>query len=123
VSNFLFELVTNLAILAMLLTACHLCNLVRPEHALNGGYVFIVLAATALVFDATLTYCVFADAPGRYGKSSTSPAFIERASACAIARALALWCARLVRIRSAKAKADNALVIRTSPYTGSHLRM
>jgi hypothetical protein len=76
VSNFLFDLATNLAILAALLIACHLCNLARPDFALNGGYTYLLLAATALVFDATLTFCVFADAPIRYGKFS-APALIR----------------------------------------------
>src|SRR3984885_10852972 len=80
-SNFLFDLATNLAILAALLIACHLCNLARPDLAFNGGYTYFLLAVTALVFDATLTFCVFADAPSRYGKFSTPDAFVERACA------------------------------------------
>jgi hypothetical protein len=89
-SNFLFDLATNLAILATLLIACHLCNLARPDLALNGGYTYILLAATALVFGATLTFCVFADAPSRYGKFSTPDAFVERACAYSVVCALAL---------------------------------
>jgi hypothetical protein len=122
-SNFLFDLATNLAILATLLIVCHLCNLARPDLALNGGYTYLVLAATALVFDATLTFFVFADAPSRYGKFSTPSAFVERACAYTLVCALALYCARCLRIRMAKTKASQALVIRTSPYSESHLPM
>jgi hypothetical protein len=43
-----------------------------------------------LVFDATLTFCVFADAPSRYGKFSTPDAFVERACAYTLVCALAL---------------------------------
>jgi hypothetical protein len=122
-SNFLFDLATNLAILAALLIACHLCNLARPDLALNGGYTYLLLAATALVFDATLTFCVFADAPSRYGKFSTPDAFVERACAYTLVCALALYCARCLRIRMEKASANHALVVRTSPYSESHLPM
>jgi O-antigen ligase len=122
-SNFLFDLATNLAILATLLIACHLCNLAKRDLALNGGYVYLVLATTALVFDATLTFCVFADAPSRYGKFSSPNAFVERACAYTLTCALALYCARRVRLHRNKAKAGDALVIRTSPYTESQLPM
>jgi hypothetical protein len=100
-----------------------LFDLARPDLALNGGYTYLLLAATALVFDATLTFCVFADAPSRYGKFSTPSAFVERACAYTVACALPLYCARCLRIRMEKAKASHALVIRTSPYSESHLPM
>lgn len=122
-SNFLFDLATNLAILATLLIACHLCNLARPDLALNGGYIYVLLAATALVFDATLTFLVFADAANRYGQFSTPSAFVERACSYTLACALALYFARCTRIRMEKAKAGHALVIHTSPYSESHLPM
>jgi hypothetical protein len=98
-SKFLFDLTANLVILATLLVACHLCNLARPDLALNGGYVY------------------------RYGQFSTPSAFAERASAYALACALALYCASRTRVRRAKAKTDDVLVIRTSAYTESHLPM
>src|SRR6202167_466851 len=104
-SNFLFDLATNLAILATLFMACHLCNLAKPDLALNGGYTYLLLAATALVFDATLTFCVCANARSRYGKFSRPDAFVERACAYTLACALALYCARCVRIRMEKARA------------------
>jgi hypothetical protein len=66
-----------------------LFDLARPDLALNGDYIYLLLAATALVFDATLTFCVFADTPNRYGKFSTPGAFVERACAYTVACALA----------------------------------
>jgi hypothetical protein len=122
-NNFLFDLATNIVILATLLTACHLCNLARPDLALNGGYVHLMLASTALIFDAALTFLVFADARSRYGQFSTPGAFVERASAYTLVCALALYCARRTRLRRAQVKADDVLVIRTSAYTESHLPM
>jgi hypothetical protein len=117
-SNFLFDLTANLVILVTLLVACHLCNL-----ALNGGYVYLVLAWTALVFDAALTFLVFADAQSRYGQFSAPSAFVERASAYALACAFALYCASRTLVRRAKDKTGDVLVIRTSAYTESHLPM
>jgi hypothetical protein len=96
---------------------------IMSNFLLNGDYIYLLLAATALVFDATLTFCVFADAPSRYGKFSTPSAFVERACAYTVACALPLYCARCLRIRMEKAKASHALVIRTSPYSESHLPM
>jgi hypothetical protein len=122
-THFLFDLATNLAILAALLVACHLCNLARPDLALNGGAVYLVLASTALVFDAALTFLVFADARSRYGQFSTPSAFVERASAYLLACALAFYCAWRTHARNEKAKGDDVLVIRTSAYTDSHLPM
>ena len=75
-SNVPFDLATNLAILATLLVACHLRNLARPDLDLNGGYAYLMLASTALVFDAALAFLVFACARRRYGKSSTPGAFV-----------------------------------------------
>lgn len=122
-SNFLFDLAANLAILTTLLVACHLCNLARPDLALNGGYVFAMLAATALLFDAALTFLVFADARSRYGKFSSPAEFGQRASACALVCAIAVYVARRVHMRRSKNHASETIVIQTSPYTESHLPM
>jgi hypothetical protein len=97
-SNFLFDLATNLAILAALLIACHLCNLAGRNLALNGGYAYLVLALTAFALDAALTFCVFADAASRYGKFSSTSAFVERACAYMLTCALALYCAGRMRL-------------------------
>jgi hypothetical protein len=124
-SNFLFNLVSNLTFLATVAIACQLCNrFAPPDAALNGGYVFIALASAALMLDAALTFLVFADAQSRYGQFSSPAAFLERTGAYAIACIVALGCARaLGRGRGFKANARNMLVIRTSAYTESHLPM
>jgi hypothetical protein len=122
-TNFLFDLVSNLALLAIVLSACHLCNRLVPGAALNGAHIFVALASAALLLDAALTFLVFADAQSRYGKFSTSSAFFERASAYVLAAIAAFawqYAARCAR----PAKTNNhALVIRTSPYSESHLPM
>ncbi|RFU45898.1 hypothetical protein [Paraburkholderia sp. DHOC27] len=124
-SNFLFDLATNLTILAVLLVACHLGNLAKPELALNGGFVFVVMVAIALVFDAALTFLVFADAPTRYGKFGSPAEFVHRACAWAIVSILAMFIAfRASRsTRRSEKKAGDAIVIHTSPYTESHLHL
>ena len=121
-SNAPFDLATNLAILATLLVACHLRNLARPDLDLNGGYAYLMLASTALVFDAALAFLVFACARKRYGESSTPGAFV---GACERLRTgqRARSCAGRTRIRRARARAGDVPVIRTSAYTGSRLPM
>src|SRR5579872_4488293 len=78
-TNFLFDLVSNLVLLAIVLSACHLCNRLIPGAALNGAHVFVALISAALLLDAALTFLVFADAQSRYGTFSTPAAFVERA--------------------------------------------
>jgi hypothetical protein len=122
-TNFLFDLVSNLALLAIVLFACHLCNRLIPGAALNGARIFVALASAALLLDAALTFLVFADAQNRYGKFSESGAFLERAGAYALAAIAALaWRYAVRRSRPAKANKD-MLVIRTSAYSESHLPM
>ncbi|NPT60455.1 hypothetical protein GNZ13_39370 [Paraburkholderia sp. 5N] len=122
-TNFLFSLVSNLAFLAIVLSACHLCNRLVPGAELNGAHVFVALASAALLLDAALTFLVFADAQNRYGKFSSSSAFFERASAYVLAAIAALaWQYVLRRTRPAKTH-KNTLVIRTSSYSESHLPM
>lgn len=120
-TNFLFGLVSNLAFLAIVLSACHLCNRLVPGATLNGPHIFVALASTALLLDAALTFLVFADAQSRYGKFSTSSAFFERGGAYTVAAIAALaWQYARRRVRHARTS-DNTLVIRTSPYSESHL--
>ncbi len=122
-TNFLFGLVSNLALLAIVLSACHLCNRLVPGAALNGAHIFVALALAALLLDAALTFLVFADAQSRYGQFSTSSAFFERASAYVLAAIAALaWRYAARRTRAAKTN-NNTLAIRTSPYSESHLPM
>lgn len=124
-SNFLFDLVMNLALLTLLLIACHACNYVKPELALNAGYVFIFLGIAATAFDAALTFLVFADARSHYGKFSSPTEFAHRASAYAIAGVIAMFIGRHLHFRthSPKDKATDSAVIQTSAYTESHLPM
>ena len=84
-ANFLFNLVSNLALLAAVLIVCHLCNRLIPGATLNGPHVFVGLALAALLFDAALTFLVFADAQNRYGQFSTRAAFFQRAGAYGLA--------------------------------------
>ena len=121
-ANFLFNLVSNLALLAAVLIVCHLCNRLIPGATLNGPHVFVGLALAALLFDAALTFLVFADAQNRYGQFSTRAAFFQRAGAYGLAGIAAFgW--RYLSRRSRHAKAGDSLVIRTSPYSESHLPM
>lgn len=122
-TNFLFDLISNLVLLAIVMSACHLCNRLVPGAALNGAHIFVALAVTALLLDAALTFLVFADAQSRYGRFSTPTAFFERAGAYALA-VIAALASRYVtrRARAAKTNRDT-LVIRTSPYSESHLPM
>jgi hypothetical protein len=122
-TNFLFDLLSNLALLAIVLIACHLFNRLAPGAALNGAHIFVALASTALLLDAALTFLVFADAQNRYGKFSTPAAFFQRASAYVLAAIAAFaWQYMTRRARAAKTNHD-ALVIRTSAYSESHLPM
>jgi branched-subunit amino acid ABC-type transport system permease component len=124
-SNFLFDLVASLALLTMLFIVCHLCNVAKPELALNGGYIFVLLIVTAAVFDAALTFLVFADAQSRYGKFSLTTEFIHRAVVYALSGAIALLIARLYRLRIQRLQQTpgDSVVIQTSAYTQSHLPM
>jgi hypothetical protein len=120
-TNFLFDLFSNLALLAFVLAACHLCNRLIPGASLNGSHIFAALAWVALLLDAALTFLVFADSQNRYGQFSTSAAFFERGSAYLLAIVAAFTWRRVAR--GAKVSAAKALVIHTSPYSKSDLPM
>ncbi|HEY4296409.1 MAG TPA: hypothetical protein VGM85_08045 [Paraburkholderia sp.] len=123
-ANFLFDFVSNLALLALVLLVCGLYNRFTPGPAINGAHVFAALALAAFVFDAALSFLVFADAKNRYGQFSTPTAFFGRAGAYGLAIVAAFaWHHTARRKRAAQVRADKALVIRTSPYSESHLRM
>lgn len=123
-ANFLFDLVSNFALLAIVVIACGLYNRFTPGPAINGAQVFAALALVAFVLDAALTFLVFADAQNRYGQFSTPAAFFARAAAYVLAIVAACtWHHVARRKRSTKISADEALVIRTSPYSESRLRM
>ncbi|EIN02075.1 hypothetical protein WQE_05747 [Paraburkholderia hospita] len=115
--NFLLDLISNLIILAVLLTACCVFNWMRPDPKADGYLVFVVFVvsvAIALLFDAALTFLVFADSQARYGKFSTVQAFIPRLAAYVTACGIAIGLSRM-RSRKAAGRADARRVIRTSP--------
>jgi hypothetical protein len=123
--NFLLDLITNLAILAMLLTVCWFINLSRPDAKVNGYRVFVALIAVALLFDAALTFLVFADAQTRYGQFSSAQAFIPRCVAYLIACGVAGVLERMHR-RKAPARGEACAASRSSTtprYAKSPLRM
>lgn len=123
-ANFMFDLVSNLALLAIVVIACRLYNRFTPGPAINGAHVFAALILVALLLDAALTFLVFADAQNRYGKFSTPSAFCTRAAAYVLALVAAFaWHRVARRKRAAKNRADATLVVHTSPYSESHLHM
>lgn len=116
--NFLLDLISNLVILAVVLAFCCVLQLMRPDVRLNGYHVFVGLVVPALLFDAILTFLIFADAQNRYGTFSTGRAFSQRAAAYSIACLIALYFARL-RMRRVSRPADTRAVVRASPYSES----
>jgi hypothetical protein len=124
-ANFLFDLVSNLALLAIVVVACRLHNRFTPGPAINGTHMFAALTLAALLLDAALTFLVFADAQNRYSQFSTPSAFCVRAGAYALAIAAAYaWHHVARRTRAAKSSAaDATLVVHSSAYSESHLRM
>jgi hypothetical protein len=123
-ANFLFDLASNLALLTIVVIGCGLYNRFTPGPAINSAHVFAALALAALLLDAALTFLVFADAQNRYGQFSTPAAFFARAAAYVLTIAIAFaWHHVARRKRAAQTSADETLVIRTSPYSESHLRL
>lgn len=99
-THFLFDLVSNLVLLVIALSACHLCNRLVPSAALNGAHISLALVSAALLLDAALIFLVFTDAQSRYGKFSTPTAFFERASAYVLAAIAALASQYVARRRA-----------------------
>lgn len=124
-THFLFDLVSNLALLAIVRITCHLYNRFTPGRPpVNGSHVFAALALLALLFDAALTFVVFADSQSRYGQFSSPDAFVERASAYGLAVAAAfVWSYLARRLRPKQVSADKPVAISTSQYSESHLHM
>ena len=116
--NFLLDLISNLIILAALLAACCVINWMRPDEKANGYRVFVVFVAIALVFDAALTFLVFADSQARYGKFSTTDAFLARMAAYLTASGIAVLLSRM-RSRKEAGRAEARAVIRTSGTSAS----
>lgn len=120
--NFLLDLISNLVVLAVTLTAASALNRMKPDAKANGYLAFFVFIAIALVFDAALTFLVFADAQTRYGKFSTTESFMQRFAAYLTACGIAVCLAR-VRNRKTSQGTQGPAVISTSPYTNSQLPM
>jgi chromate transport protein ChrA len=123
-TNFLFDLLSNLALLAIVSIACRLYNRFGSGAVLSGPAIFIMLALIACVLDGLLTFLVFADAQSRYGQFARPTSFLERAGAYALAIVIALsWHRMTRRRRAATSDAHTTVVIHTSPYSESRLRM
>ncbi|WP_347880811.1 MULTISPECIES: hypothetical protein [Burkholderiaceae] len=123
-SNFLFGILSNFALLAIVLIACRAYNRLTPGAALNGARVFVALELAALLLDTVLTFLVFADAPNRYAPFCTPTAFFKRVGAYGLAVLAAFaWHYVACRTRPRRTRAGKTLVIRTSPYSESHLPM
>ena len=121
-THFLFDLVSNLALLAIVRIACHLYNRFTSGPAVNGFHVFATLALLALLLDAALTFFVFADAQSRYGQFSSPVAFVKRACAYGISIVIDFVWPYVVRhARAQQMSADKPVAIRTSPCSESHL--
>ena len=110
--EFLLGLLSNLALLAAVLAVCCVVNRLWPDAPLDGARLFTTVAVCALIFDATLTFLVFADSQRRYGQFSTTGAFAERAGAYGLAaaasHAFARWRARRRRAHTATLAAVTA---------------
>jgi hypothetical protein len=123
-THFLFDLVSNLALLVIVRIACHLYNRFTTGPVVNGSHVFATLALFAFLFDAALTFVVFADSQSRYGQFSSPDAFVGRACAYGLAIVVAfVWSYFARRARPQQVSADKPVVIRTSAYSESHLHM
>ncbi|MBN3757002.1 hypothetical protein G3N95_28960 [Paraburkholderia sp. Tr-20389] len=110
--NFLLDLISNLAILAALLVVCCVVNKMRPDAYANGYLLFVAFVAVALLFDAALTFLVFADSQARYGKFSTTDAFATRSAAYLTACGIAIGLSRM-RSRKAAERTDTRAVVGT----------
>jgi hypothetical protein len=122
--TFVCCLLSNLALLAAVQLACWFIRAMRPDLTVRGTRVFIGMIALAFVFDAALTFLVFADAGGPWRARNPEETFFARAAAYVLAAALAIVLAQYVRKRSTRREAPSgALVIETSPYSKSTLPM
>ncbi|QBQ96791.1 hypothetical protein [Paraburkholderia pallida] len=122
--TFVCCLLSNLALLAAVQLTCGIVRAMRPDLRVHGTRVYIGVIALAFVFDAALTFLVFADAGGPWRNHKPADTFLARASAYLLAAVLAIALARLGYRRSARpATQPDGLEIKTSPYTKSTLPM
>jgi hypothetical protein len=98
----LFHLLWILALLALVLGVCCVVNWFWPDESLDGVRIFVTVAAFALVFDAALTFLVFADSQQRYGTFSSAIAFAGRACAYGLAATAGFCFARLRKQRQSR---------------------
>jgi hypothetical protein len=123
-SHFIDCLLSNLALLALVHASCWIARRLRPGLVVRGTPICLALLATALAFDAALTFLVFADAGGVWRQYDPRASFPARAAAYALAAVLAVTAALLVRLRGARRPAQaNTLTIETSPWSQSSLPM
>jgi hypothetical protein len=98
----LFHLLWIFALLALVLAVCCVVNWLWPDESLDVLGVFVTVAVFALIFDAALTFLVFADSHQRYGAFSSTAAFAGRACAYGLAGAAGFCFARLRRQRRSR---------------------
>jgi hypothetical protein len=126
--NFACCLFSNLVLLAVVQLVCWFIRAMRPDlRNVRGERVFIGMMVIACVFDAALTFLVFADASGPWQVYHPVSAFFARCLAYALAVGVALILALRATRRSQRDAnqhgKDGALVIETSPYSKSTLPM
>ncbi len=128
--NFVCCLLSNLVLLAVVRLACWFIRAMRPDLRPHATRIFVGMMAILCVFDAALTFLVFAEAGGPWTIYHPVSAFFARTVAYALAVAVALALARRdARERHATERhagergKDGALVIETSPYSKSTLPM
>ena len=123
-STFVCCLLSNLALLAAVHLACGCVRAMHPDLRVRGTRVFIGLIVLAFMFDAALTFLVFADAGGPWRNQKPAETFFARTVAYLLAAVLAIVLARVGRGRVARrATPPGAIEIETSPYTKSTLPM
>jgi hypothetical protein len=134
--NFVYCLVSNLALLAAVQLVCWFIRAMRPDVSVRGARVFVGMMVLACAFDAALTFLVFADAGGPWRERHPVEAFFPRAAAYVLSALFALVAGGLVSRRAADRHAEREtgrnserktarddLVIETSPYSKSTLPM
>ncbi|HEV3430894.1 MAG TPA: hypothetical protein VG320_23685 [Paraburkholderia sp.] len=126
--NFVCCLLSNLALLAAVHLVCWFIRAMRPDLTIHSERIFIGMMALAFVFDAALTFLVFAEASGPWQRYHPVSAFFARALAYVLAVVVALVLARRAARAAAQRDAgenrkDGALEIETSPYSKSTLPM